>query len=225
MRTFAQLKPSFWYGTTGRQIRGFGPECQLFALYLISGPGAQALGLYYLALPTAAHETGLTIDQVRGCLAKLKEVKFSMYDDASEVVFVPNMARFQIGDRLSPKDKNVGWVWKEMEKLRGLPFFELLVEMYAERYQVADYFKPGGSARPHRSIESEKRDLEMEKDSETGDRNGHAQGRGVVRGNPSCEEGSSIEAREPGPLGTDAATYEAQRRLVIRRAMGKAASK
>lgn len=95
MRTFAQVRPSFWHGTTGRQIRRFGPECQVLALYLISGPGAHALGLYYLPLPTVAHETGLTIKQVRNGLAKLVEINFCAYDDESEIVFVLNMARFQ----------------------------------------------------------------------------------------------------------------------------------
>ncbi len=103
MRTFAQVRPSFWHGTTGKQIRRFGPECQVLALYLITGPGAHALGLYYLPLPTVAHETGLTIEQVRMSLANLQEIKFCSYDEQTEMVFVVNMARFQIAERLERK--------------------------------------------------------------------------------------------------------------------------
>jgi len=59
MRQFAQLRSGFWIGATGKQICRLGPELQLVALYLISAPGADALGLYYLPMTTAAHETGL----------------------------------------------------------------------------------------------------------------------------------------------------------------------
>ncbi len=132
----------------------------MLALYLISGPGAHPLGLYYLPLPTVAHETGLTIEQVRSGIANLSAIEFCDYEHESEVVLVLNMARFQIGERLDRKDKNITWVWREMEKLRPLPFFDRLLEMYGERYQVAEYFKSDVTSEPLRSIETENGDLE-----------------------------------------------------------------
>lgn len=59
MRQFAQLRPGLWTGATGKRIRRLGPELHVVAPYLISAPGADALGLYYLPLITAAHKTGL----------------------------------------------------------------------------------------------------------------------------------------------------------------------
>ena len=221
MRTFAQVRPAFWHGTTGRKIRQLGPEYQVLALYLISGPGAHALGLYYLPLPTVAHETGLTIEQVRIGIAKLWEIGFCLYDEESEVVFVPNMARFQIGERLERKDKNVTWVWREMEKLRALPFFDRLLEMYGERYQVADYFRSEGSSKPLRSIETETGDLETERNTETKNGNGDTNGEGVTRGNPVGTRKAALQVVErEGPL-PDAETLKAQRTVEDRKAMSR----
>jgi hypothetical protein len=219
MRTFAQVRPGFWHGTTGKQIRRFGPGCQVLALYLISGPGAHALGLYYLPLPTVAHETGLTIEQVRSGLAKLKEIKFCTYDDEAEVVFVLNMARFQIAERLERKDRKVTWVWREMEKLRDLPFFDLLLEIYGERYQVADYFRSDEASKPHRSIESENGDLETDSETKIGD--GHTDGRGVERGNPVSKGKTGLQVVERQSPSPDPETLETQRRLEARRAMSR----
>lgn|GEM_PF-4749083 len=215
------MRPGFWYGTTGRQIRRLGPECQVLALYLISGPGAHALGLYYLPLPTVAHETGMPIEQVRIGIAKLCEIGFCLYDDESEVVFVMNMARFQIGERLEKKDNNVTWVWREMEKLRGLPFFDLLIEMYGERYQVADYFKSEGCSEPLRSIETETGDLETERNTETQNGNGHTNGEGVTRGNPVRKGKTTLQVVEQQVPSPDSEALKAQRVLEDRRAMSR----
>jgi hypothetical protein len=224
MRTFAQLRPAFWHGTTGRQIRRLGLECQVVAVYLISGPGAHALGLYYLPLPTVAHETGLSIEQVRIGIAKLCEIKFCLYDDENEVVFVLNMARFQIGERLERKDKNVTWVWREMEKLRDLPFFDLLLQKYGERYQVAEYFRSGGSSEPLRSIETETGDLETERNNETRNGSGHADGGGVLRGDPVRKGKAALQVVERDGPSPDAEALKAQRILEERRAMSKKSS-
>ena len=221
MRTFAQVRPGFWYGATGRKIRQLGPEYQVLALYLISGPGAHALGLYYLPLPTVAHETGLTIEQVRIGIAKLCEIGFCFYDEESEVVFVLNMARFQIGERLERKDNNVTWVWREMEKLRSLPFFDLLLEMYGERYQVADYFRSEGSSKTLRSMETENGDLEIERNTETGNGNTHTNGGGVTRGNPVRNGKTALQVVEGQVPSPNLEALKAQRVLEERRAMSK----
>ncbi len=221
MRTFAQVRPRFWTGTTGRQIRRLGPECHVLAMYLITGPLAHALGLYYLPLPIVAHETGLTLEQVRSGIAKLCEIEFCAYDDENEVVFVRNMARFQIGERLERKDNNVTWVWSEMVKLRALPFFDLLLEMYGERYQVGDYFKTSGASEPLRSIETETGDQEIERNNETQNGNGHADGGGVTRGNPVRKGKAALQVVERDGPSPDAETLKAQRTLEARRAMSK----
>jgi hypothetical protein len=221
MRTFAQVRPSFWHGATGRQIRRCGHECQVLALYLISGPNAHALGLYYLPLTAVAHETGMTVEEVQSGIAKRCEIGFCAYDNESEVVFVVNMARFQIGERLERKDKNVTWVWREMEKMRSLPFFNLLLEIYGERYQVAECFLSGGSSQPPRSIETESGDLENERNKETQNGDGHTNGEGVTREIPAKKRKGTLQVVGREGQSPDAETLKAQRTLEDRRAMSK----
>ena len=49
MRDYAKIVPQFWIGSTGKQIKKLGMEApQLIALYLISNPHANMLGIYYL---------------------------------------------------------------------------------------------------------------------------------------------------------------------------------
>ena len=58
MRDYAIVSPRFWIGTTGRELRRLGPEVQVVALYLLTAPHSNMIGLYYLPIPTLCHETG-----------------------------------------------------------------------------------------------------------------------------------------------------------------------
>jgi len=138
MREFTKISGQFWIGHTGREFRRLGLECQVTALYLLSGPGANAIGLYYLPLPTMAHEIGLSMEKTRKALQQLVDLKFCVYDEISETIFVFNMARHQIGPRLKREDKKVVWVRREVEKMRSSPFFDNFLEIYGDRYQLND---------------------------------------------------------------------------------------
>ena len=62
MRDYAKISPQFWIGSTGRKLRDAGLEATLVALYLLSNPHANMLGLYYLPQLYIALETGLGIE-------------------------------------------------------------------------------------------------------------------------------------------------------------------
>ncbi len=59
MRNYATISPQFWLGDTGRKLRKSGPECMVVALYMMTSPHSNMLGLYYLPVLYIAHETGL----------------------------------------------------------------------------------------------------------------------------------------------------------------------
>lgn len=63
MRDYAIVSPHFWRGETGRSIRGRRPT-QILALYLLTCPSSNMLGMYYLPICTITHETGLTDEEV-----------------------------------------------------------------------------------------------------------------------------------------------------------------
>lgn len=135
------------------------------------------------------------------------------------------MARFQIGERLERKDKNVTWVWREMEKLRDLPFFDQLLAMYGKRYQVAEYFKSDATSEALRSIETETGDSETERNKETGNGDGHTNGEGVTRGHLERKGKPTLQVAERASPSADQATLKAQRTLEDRRAMSKKLSR
>jgi hypothetical protein len=62
------------------------------------------IGLYYLPLDYASAETGLPVEAIRGHLGAALS-RFVAYDEATEEVFVYNMARHQIEAELKGGDK------------------------------------------------------------------------------------------------------------------------
>jgi hypothetical protein len=98
MREYSRVSPRFWVGTTGRQIRKLGADHQVLALYLMTSPQANMIGLYYLPIAYMAHETGIDHKACGRALSDLMSARFCSYDHEAEVVWVCEMARHQIGD-------------------------------------------------------------------------------------------------------------------------------
>lgn len=117
MRDYAKIAPQFWIGQTGRELKAAGPEAVIVAIYLMTSPHANMIGLYYLPKLYIAHETGLGFEGASKGLVSAIEAGFCTYDEASEHVFVHEMARYQIGDRLKPDDKRCKGVENELEKV------------------------------------------------------------------------------------------------------------
>jgi hypothetical protein len=138
MREFGKVLARFWTGQTGKEIRRSGTVCQIVALYLVTNPNANAIGLYYLPLATAAHELGIAVDEIRKALLRLRELKFAAFDEISETVFVFNMAKFQIGPSLKREDKNVPWIRREVAKMHYSPFYQEFVALHRDDYHLAD---------------------------------------------------------------------------------------
>lgn len=124
MRDYGKIAPQFWTGETGKTIRAAGSQVQIIALYLVTSPSATMLGLYYLPLPTLCHEVGCSLQAAQEALGVLSRTDFAHYDERTEFVWVPNMARFQIGENLKPGDKRITGIIKAMERLKNTPFFE-----------------------------------------------------------------------------------------------------
>jgi hypothetical protein len=166
MQDFRKVAPTFWTGKTGRAIRAAGPETQVVALYLITCPSASWLGVFYLPLPTMCHETGLTQEGASKALGRLSEAGFAYYDEATEYVWIPEMARHQIGERLAPKDNKISGIVKNLEQLRKCPFARPFYLRYRELFNLpnmpefaAEPEVPGSPLedppRPLRSTETE----------------------------------------------------------------------
>jgi hypothetical protein len=173
VREYGKVAPQFWTGTTGRQIRELGPDAQRVALYLLTGPSAHETGLYPLALPLVAHHLGTPLKGATRALRSLEGVGFAHYDDEAEHVWVPEMARFQIGESLKDGDRRVWGVAASILAMRSSRFFGAFVEKYREPYRLETAPRWPEITRalqapsdPLRSKENEK-EKEQEKDSVT----------------------------------------------------------
>lgn len=161
MRDYATVSPAFWTGETGRVLKKSGPETMLVAMYLVTSPHANALGLYYLPILFIAHETGLTFEGASKGLQRASEGGFCAYDYENEIVWVHEMARFQIGDSLSPKDNRVKWIKSEYKKLPNCKFLKHFFEKYKDIFYLD--FERNFEA-PSKPLRSQEQEQEQEQD-------------------------------------------------------------
>lgn len=111
MRDYSKVSWQFWTGETGKSLRG-NPQAQLIALYLMTSPHANMIGIYNCPIIYIAHETGSTLEGATKGLQTLCEGGFCTYEEASDTVWVHEMARYQIGDELKDNDKRVSGIQK-----------------------------------------------------------------------------------------------------------------
>lgn len=167
MRDYGKVSPKFWIGDTGKQLRRHGMEAQLLALYLLTNPHANMLGLYYLPITLMAHETGLGMEGASKGLRWCCEAGFCHYDERSEVVWVPEMALYQIGAQLSPGDKRCIGVQNEYASLPGNPFLGPFFDKYqADFHMTARRESASPIQAPSKPPRSQEQEQEQEKEQE-----------------------------------------------------------
>lgn len=163
MRDYSKVSPRFWTGPTGKRIRSLGLEAQVVAFYLLTCPSANMIGLYYLPLPTLAHETGIPLEGACKALRSLSEAQFSHYDEAEEVVWVPEMARYQIEDELKASDNRCKGIWKEAEPFQKSRFFMDFWMRYEKAFHLPT---PSPLEAPPKPLGSQEQEQEQEQEEE-----------------------------------------------------------
>jgi hypothetical protein len=139
MRDYARVAPSFWTGETGKAIRKEGGDSQRVAMYLVTCPNANMIGLFYIPISLLCYELGnISEEGALKVLQSLELLNFAFYSVTDELVFVPEMARFQIGERLHAEDNRVKGVAKELVKFRKSPFFKAFMKRYEKPFNLTD---------------------------------------------------------------------------------------
>ncbi len=133
MRTYATVRGTFWVRGSGKKLRG-NPEAQVLAMYLMTCCQGTLCGLFSIALPTIAHETGLALDRLPELFADIGEI--AKYDPEEELCWVPNAAREQIGEMMAPKDKRRGGLLRELKQFEGHVFHREFIQLYWEAYAL-----------------------------------------------------------------------------------------
>jgi hypothetical protein len=133
MRDHATIKPTFWTRGTGKMLRGH-PEAQLVALYLMTCASSSMVGIYHVGLPTIAHETGLTLEACTKGLGRCIEVGFVEFDEAEDLVWVPFLARHQVGESMKAGDRRKLGVIRALKPFHKHRFYALFLALYGESY-------------------------------------------------------------------------------------------
>lgn len=167
MRDYTKLAPTFWTGKTGRALKRRGIEGVLVALYLVSSPHSNMLGLYYQPVLYLAEETGLTIEGASKGLHDCIACGFCSYDEETKTVWVHEMAAWQIAESLSSGDNRCKGIQKDYDALPDNPFIGAWFDRYGPAFKLARRREFEGEiqaksegasqapSKPHRSQEQE----------------------------------------------------------------------
>lgn len=136
MREFAKISPQFWINEQGKKIKKLGVESQLIALYLLTNPHANMIGIYYLPIAFISHEVGLTHEEANDGLQNLMKSEFCSYDHDTEYVWVHEFAFEQIGEQLKYSDNRVKAINDAFSSLPTLPFLEKFYDKYAKSFFI-----------------------------------------------------------------------------------------
>ncbi|HFG4486373.1 hypothetical protein [Acinetobacter baumannii] len=169
MRDYGKVSPHFWTGSTGKNLRQC-PDSIVVAMYLMTSPHANMLGLYYMPLLYVAHETGLGME---GAIKGLKwacKAGFCSYDEVSEMVWVHEMARFQVAESLKATDNRCKGIQKDYDSLPSNPFLASFFDKYAEAFCMTN--KREGRAvsiaeneAPNKPLPSQEQEQEQEQEN------------------------------------------------------------
>lgn len=138
MRGYAKVYSRFWISGTGKEIRKHGANCLALAFYLMTGPSSNMIGIYYLPIQTICHDTGLSEAAVLTELRFLTEVGFASYDEQEEIIWIPEMAKYQISERLRPNDNQIKGIVKQMALLNRSKFHALFLEKYGKAFNLSN---------------------------------------------------------------------------------------
>jgi hypothetical protein len=168
MRDYSKISPNFWIGKTGKQLRAKGLETQFIALYLLTSPDANMIGLYYCPLVYIAHQTGLDLGKVETGLQGAIDAGFCQYDKSSEIVWVIEMARYQVAASLQGKDNRIAGVQNAYSALPDNPYLGEFFDHYktafcmTQRRSTSAEYSP--SKAPLEPLQSQEQEQEQEQE-------------------------------------------------------------
>ncbi|MGB5903787.1 MAG: hypothetical protein WBH00_13145 [Xanthobacteraceae bacterium] len=134
---YGVVKPTFWTGATGRALRQ-DQDAQIVALYLMTSPHANIIGVFRCPIEYIKVETGRTIEGASKGLTKLCQLGFCTFDPETETVWVHEMARFQIGETLKAGDKRLKHVERFFDEIENPHIKRAFFEKYGAAYHLSE---------------------------------------------------------------------------------------
>lgn len=155
MREYAKVAPTFWTGETGKEIRRQGPEAVIVGMYLMTSPMSNMLGLFCQPILYMAHETGLGLEGAWKGLRACIEVGFCQYDEATETVWVQEMAGWQIAKQLKASDNRCMGIQRDYDALPKNPYLAQFFDHYRSAFHLSNRRGGEGASKALLSKEQE----------------------------------------------------------------------
>lgn len=174
MRDYGIVSPRFWIGETGRKLRSM-PYAQRVAMYLLTAPASEMTGVYYCPVATILNDVGLPSESlardhegaskaVIEALKALQSLDFCEFDFDSEYVFVKEMARWQIAEKLKPTDNRVKGIIKTVESMPE-PMRARFIARYNDDFSLGfEVEKQQKNEAPSEPLRSQEQEQEQEQD-------------------------------------------------------------
>ena len=164
MRDYGVVSPRFWIGETGKTLRG-NANAQILALYLMTCPHANMIGVFHCPLIYMAHETGIGLEGASKALECLIEAQFCTFDEASDTVFVHRMPVYQVGESLKPTDLRTKGVCKEWQNIAVPRMKAAFHAMYSVAFHLPDLAENSSPYQaPTKPLPSQEQEQEQEQD-------------------------------------------------------------
>lgn len=164
MRDYGVVSPKFWIGETGKALRGNAPA-QVLALYLMTCPHANMIGVFHCPVLYMAHETGLGMEGASEALRSLIEADYCTYDEPSETIFVHRMAAYQVAESLKPGDNRVKGVEREWQNIGSALLKQAFFAMYSVAFHLPEEAKSTSrSQAPSKPLASQEQEQEQDKE-------------------------------------------------------------
>lgn len=135
-REYGTVLSKFWKAGTGKELRG-DPNAQILALYLMTSPHANMIGVYFCTLGSMSYETGIPLEGASKALRRLIDEGFCSVDPATDEVFVTNMALHQIGEHLDARDNRCKAVARELSMVNSSLLQRQFHDIYASTFHLA----------------------------------------------------------------------------------------
>ncbi len=136
MKDYSKVSPQFWSGKTGKALKAKGQEAIIVGLYLMTCQHGNMLGMFYLPVAYIAADTGLGFEGASKGLTSACEAGFCCYDHDSEVVWVYEMALYQVADQLEAKDNRCKGIQREYDSIPENPYLAAFFDRYCSAFHM-----------------------------------------------------------------------------------------
>jgi len=104
MAGYANIKDTIFTGATGRELRRHPPEVRELQFWLTCGPDRDPFGIFIAEPESIAPRIGRSVGSVKKSLDTLIALEFCSWDEASQFVWVKEMAHHQFQTPLKAPD-------------------------------------------------------------------------------------------------------------------------